>query len=60
MSCAGIPSNGLTSICPNVVDLDISGNLMDDWLDVLTIFHQLPRLKFANIGGNKLINKEVI
>lgn len=53
---AGLPSQGLGSLCPNVVDLDLSSNTLDDWADVLPILAQLPSLKFVNLSHNKLQN----
>ncbi|XP_033726692.1 tubulin-specific chaperone cofactor E-like protein [Pecten maximus] len=58
VSMAGIPSDGLRSLCPNVNDLDLSGNLLDDWGEVLTIMSNLPFLKFVNFSRNKIINKK--
>ncbi|KAJ8321608.1 hypothetical protein KUTeg_000079 [Tegillarca granosa] len=58
VSCAGLPHGGLSSLCPNVVDLDLSSNLLDDWEESLTIMSQLPCLKFVNLSRNILINKE--
>ncbi|XP_072027514.1 tubulin-specific chaperone cofactor E-like protein [Amphiura filiformis] len=56
---AGIPSNGLRSLCPNVVDLDLSFNSINDWDEVLSIFHHLPALKFVNLSGNPLGGTQV-
>lgn len=56
---AGIPQEGLTSLCPNVVDLDLANNMLKDWSEVLNIMHHLPGLKFVNIADNKLVNSEV-
>ncbi|XP_052086247.1 uncharacterized protein LOC127723596 [Mytilus californianus] len=51
---AGLPHEGLKSLCPNVVDLDLSDNYLHDWSDVLELLTQLPCLKFVNIARNPL------
>lgn len=56
---AGVPNDGLSSLCPNVVDLDLSSNELTDWKDMLTILSNLQCLKFVNLARNKLQNKEV-
>lgn len=58
ISMAGLPSGGLKSLCPNVNELDLSGNQLNDWSEVLTIMSHLPFLKFVNFSRNQLINKE--
>ncbi|XP_060066843.1 tubulin-specific chaperone cofactor E-like protein [Ylistrum balloti] len=58
VSMAGIPSTGLRSLCPNVNELDLSGNLLDDWSEVLNIMSHLPFLKFVNLSRNQLVNKK--
>lgn len=55
---AGVPNEGLSSLCPNVVDLDLSSNDLTDWKDMLTILSNLQCLKFVNLARNKLQNKE--
>ncbi len=54
ITTAGIPSDGLSSLCPNVRDLDLSFNSISDWDEVLAIFQHLPALKFVNLSGNPL------
>ena len=54
VSHAGIPAGGLKTLCPNVVDLDLSSNLLDNWLDALNIMAGLPHLKFVNLSSNIL------
>ncbi|XP_072175674.1 uncharacterized protein [Diadema setosum] len=51
---AGIPSEGLTSLCPNITDLDLSNNLIGCWHEVISIFRALDNLKFVNLSGNNL------
>lgn len=53
---AGLPLQGLSSLCPNVVDLDLSSNTLEDWAEVLPLIAQLPSLKFVNLSHNKLKN----
>lgn len=56
---AGLPLQGLNSLCPNVVDLDLSSNTLEDWAEVLPLIAQLPSLKFVNLSHNKLKNYNV-
>ena len=56
---AGVPPQGLCSLCPAVVDLDLSNNLIDNWGEVLILMEHLPHMKFLNIARNPLKNKEV-
>nr|XP_022300370.1 tubulin-specific chaperone cofactor E-like protein [Crassostrea virginica]XP_022300380.1 tubulin-specific chaperone cofactor E-like protein [Crassostrea virginica] len=55
---AGVPTEGLSTLCPNVVDLDLSSNDLTDWKDMLTILSNLQCLKFVNLARNKLENKQ--
>lgn len=57
MCKAGLPHDGLRSLCPNVVDLDISDNLLSNWSEVLNILSQLPCLKYVNVARNPLESK---
>ncbi|ESO85333.1 hypothetical protein LOTGIDRAFT_167913 [Lottia gigantea] len=50
LTYAGIPREGLASLCPNVIDLDISGNNLTSWKEILPIFQQLTHLKFIFQG----------
>lgn len=59
MCLAGLPNEGLKSLCPNVVDLDLSDNLLGDWGEILSILEQLPCLKFVSIARNVLNDKNV-
>ncbi|KAK6166956.1 hypothetical protein SNE40_023550 [Patella caerulea] len=52
--CAGLPSGGLESLCPNIVDLDISWNNLDAWNKILPILYQLPYLQYVNLTGNQI------
>ncbi|XP_074657207.1 tubulin-specific chaperone cofactor E-like protein [Tubulanus polymorphus] len=56
VSHAGIPPEGLASLCPNVIDLDLSNNLIESWKDVIPIMSELPHLKFVNLSKNKIKN----
>ncbi|XP_071110909.1 tubulin-specific chaperone cofactor E-like protein [Haliotis cracherodii] len=60
ISHAGLPQEGLTSICPNVVDLDLACNNIDNWSEILQIISKLPKLKFVNLSGNKLMKDEAL
>ncbi|GFS11053.1 tubulin-specific chaperone cofactor E-like protein [Elysia marginata] len=51
---ADIPQAGLTSLCPNVVDLDLANNLLESWHELIAILGDLPRVKYVNLSGNKL------
>ncbi|XP_077990075.1 tubulin-specific chaperone cofactor E-like protein isoform X1 [Glandiceps talaboti] len=55
---AGLPTNGLETLCPNVVDLDLAKNNIKTWSEVLPIMAQLPFLKFVNLSYNKLQNHQ--
>ncbi|XP_033646595.1 tubulin-specific chaperone cofactor E-like protein [Asterias rubens] len=59
ISQAAIPSNGLSSLCPNISDLDLSGNALSSWEEVFTIFKHLPRLKFCNLSSNPLRGRQI-
>ncbi|KAK6188815.1 hypothetical protein SNE40_004914 [Patella caerulea] len=52
--CAGLPHGGLESLCPNIVDLDISWNNLDTWNKILPILYQLPYLQYVNLTGNQI------
>lgn len=51
---AEIPKAGLTSLCPNVVDLDLANNLLESWHELIAILGDLPRVKYVNLSGNQL------
>ncbi|CAL1535737.1 unnamed protein product [Lymnaea stagnalis] len=56
---ADIPCHGLTSLCPNVVDLDLANNLLEKWTELLTILSHLPKVKYVNVSRNSLrLNSE--
>ncbi|XP_060592843.1 tubulin-specific chaperone cofactor E-like protein [Ruditapes philippinarum] len=48
----------IRSLCPNVVDLDISGNLLDSWSEILPLIQELQNLKFLNIARNPIANNK--
>lgn len=56
---AGIPSGGLTSLCPNVTDLDLSRNQIGSWDEVMCILRSLDKLQFVNLSGNRLQDPKV-
>ena len=43
---AGIPKNGLSSLCPNIVDLDLQNNHFSHWSELLAILTELKRVKY--------------
>ncbi|RUS88230.1 hypothetical protein EGW08_003996 [Elysia chlorotica] len=59
---AEIPQGGLTTLCPNVVDLDLANNLLENWHETITILGNLPRVKYVNLSGNnlRLTSKETL
>lgn len=54
VSIGGLPPTGLSSLCPNVTDLDLSCNLLESWAELLPILSQLPNLTFLNLSRNHL------
>ncbi|KAH1852298.1 hypothetical protein KXX54_006352 [Aspergillus fumigatus] len=40
--------------CPKIVDLDLSYNLLESWVDIANICQQLKRLKTLKLIGNRL------
>lgn len=44
----------ISKICPNVVELDISNNLLHSWEQVFLVLCQLPKLTFLNLSCNPL------
>ncbi|XP_055956060.1 tubulin-specific chaperone cofactor E-like protein [Patella vulgata] len=56
--CAGLPNDGLASLCPNIVDLNISWNNLDAWNKILPILYQLPYLQYVNLSGNQIISHQ--
>ncbi|XP_045199636.2 tubulin-specific chaperone cofactor E-like protein isoform X2 [Mercenaria mercenaria] len=58
---SGLEKESIKSLCPNVVDLDISGNFLDSWNEILPLIQQLKSLKFLNIARNMITkNKDVL
>ncbi|KAL5014834.1 hypothetical protein ScPMuIL_009104 [Solemya velum] len=56
---AGLPRDGLVTLCPNVVDLDISGNFLNSWNEIFPILSELPKLKFLNLSRNKIQDTQI-
>ncbi|CAF0708942.1 unnamed protein product [Brachionus calyciflorus] len=46
----------LENICRNLMELDISNNLFDDWNEIRKLLSSLKKLKFLNLTSNKLCN----
>lgn len=59
VSHAGLPRDGLMTLCPNVVDLDISGNFFNSWEEIFPILSQLPKLQFLNLSRNRIQDTQV-
>lgn len=57
ISNAGDPGQ-LEKMCSNIVDLDLSRNLLKSWLNVYDITSQLPKLKFLDVSENRLNYKD--
>ncbi|CAG5131964.1 unnamed protein product [Candidula unifasciata] len=51
---ADIPRQGLVSLCPNVVDLDLANNLLETWSELLSILSHLPKVRYLNVSRNRL------
>lgn len=58
ISSAGLESSTLVDLCPNVVDLDLSNNLLESWEEILPVISQLPRLNYLNLARNKIKNNK--
>ncbi|XP_018330866.1 tubulin-specific chaperone E [Agrilus planipennis] len=54
VNCPGEP-NALEIMCPNIVELDISKNLLTKWTEVFEICSQLKKLSWLNVSENLLI-----
>ncbi|KAJ8020207.1 Tubulin-specific chaperone cofactor E-like protein [Holothuria leucospilota] len=48
-----VTPESMRSLCPNVIDLDLSENLLNSWGHVMQLISSLPRLKFLNLAGNR-------
>ncbi|XP_078676569.1 tubulin-specific chaperone cofactor E-like protein isoform X2 [Branchiostoma floridae x Branchiostoma belcheri] len=53
---AGIPPGGVADLCPNIADLDLSGNCLSSWREVLSVLSALPKVKSVNFSWNSLNN----
>ncbi|XP_078595836.1 tubulin-specific chaperone cofactor E-like protein [Branchiostoma floridae x Branchiostoma japonicum] len=53
---AGIPPGGLTNLCPNITDLDLSINCLSSWREVLSVLSELPKVKSVSFSFNLLHN----
>lgn len=53
VSSAGIPSE-ISSIVPNLKELDLTGNLLSDWKDVAAVSQELSGLSAINLSNNML------
>ncbi|RLN50714.1 hypothetical protein BBJ29_008578 [Phytophthora kernoviae] len=54
-------SEGLTTLAPNLTELDLSRNLLNSWNDILAIVRELPLLETLILSGNRFaVNEEVI
>ena len=56
---AGVESSSLIDLCPNVVDLDLSGNLLESWEEILPVISQLRQLNYLNLARNNIKNNKV-
>lgn len=45
-------SDDLGSMCPNLLEIDLSDNLFHDWSSVVDICKQLPKLRSLLLSGN--------
>ncbi|KAH3793806.1 hypothetical protein DPMN_147328 [Dreissena polymorpha] len=58
---SGVDSQDIRSLCPNIVDLDLTGNFIESWAEILLVVSQLHSLKFLNLTRNKISkDKDVI
>ncbi|PIA44248.1 hypothetical protein AQUCO_01700091v1 [Aquilegia coerulea] len=48
------PPHQISSIVPNLKELDLTGNLLSEWTDVGSIFEQLESLAVLNLSNNHL------
>ena len=59
VSTGGLPEEGLSTLCPNITDLDLSSNLLESWADLLPLLSQLSHLKFLNLSRNHITRHKV-
>ncbi|WAR30972.1 TBCEL-like protein [Mya arenaria] len=55
---SGLEAQSLKSLCPNVVDLDLAGNLIESWAEILPVLSELENLKFLNLARNKITKEQ--
>ncbi|KAJ8435558.1 hypothetical protein Cgig2_015413 [Carnegiea gigantea] len=53
VSSAG-PPNEISSVAPNLKELDLTGNLFSKWKDVAAICQELPALVALNLSNNRM------
>ncbi|XP_021758179.1 tubulin-folding cofactor E-like [Chenopodium quinoa] len=53
VSSAGPPSQ-VSSIVPNLKELDLTGNLLSDWKDIAAVCQELPLLSALNLSNNMM------
>ncbi|KAK7412798.1 hypothetical protein VNO78_04433 [Psophocarpus tetragonolobus] len=51
ISSPGIPAH-INNTVPNIIELDLTGNLLSEWKDVGTICEQLPAMTTINLSNN--------
>ena len=49
ITSAGIPAEGLASLCPNVTLLHLAKNYLQDWSDIEAILREFPHLEECNL-----------
>ncbi|KNA11667.1 hypothetical protein SOVF_133110 [Spinacia oleracea] len=50
---AGTPSQ-ISSVVPNLKELDLTGNLLSDWKDIAAVCQELPLLSTLNLSNNMM------
>lgn len=58
ISKAGDKSD-ITVLCAHVVELDLSHNQLNDWVEICTIVSSVPQLDFLNLSMNPLNGSEL-
>ncbi|AOA62884.1 Microtubule effector [Komagataella phaffii CBS 7435] len=49
----------ITELLPNLVDLDLSSNLLKDLSEVFNLIVQLPKLQVLNLNENRFTNQDI-
>lgn len=49
-----VDPGSLSGLCPKIREVDLSSNLMSDWMSIAELGRQLPMLRVLNLSGNKL------